>query len=75
MRGSRQPALRPKTTDLQDKVRTLSRHRRNKLAHAAHTTLVKIDQWGRGGALPAEVASAIERALVSGSERKSKKKV
>lgn len=75
MRGSRTPAVRPQTTDLQNKARGLSRHRRTKLAHAAHTTLVKVDQWGRGDALPAELAGAIERALLAAGERKSKKKV
>jgi hypothetical protein len=75
MRGSRTPAVRPQTTDLQNKARGLSRHRRNKIAHAAHTTLVKVDQWGRGGALPGDLAGAIERAVLSAGERKSKKKI
>jgi hypothetical protein len=75
MRGSRTPAIRPQTSELQNKARGLSRHRRTKIAHAAHTTLVKVDQWGRGDALPADLASAIERALLSAGERKSKKNV
>jgi hypothetical protein len=74
MRGSRTPALRPLTTDLQDKLRGLSRHRRGKVAHAAHTTLVKVDQWARGDGLPADVAGAIERAMLAAAERKSKAK-
>ncbi len=74
MRGSRTPALRPQTTELQDKLRTLSRHRRSKVAHAAHTTLVKVDQWGRGDEIPVDLSGAIERALLSAMERKSKKK-
>ena len=74
MRGSRQPAVRIVTTDLQKKLQGLSRHRRGKVAHAAHTTLVKVDQWGRGSAVPAELASAIERATLGILERKSKKK-
>jgi len=74
MRGSRTPAVRPLTTDLQNKVRGLSRHRRGKVAHAAHTTLVKVDQWGRGAAVPADLATAIERAALGTLERKSKKK-
>jgi hypothetical protein len=74
MRGSRTPALRPTTNELQDKLRGLSRHRRGKLAHAAHTTLVKVDQWARGGALPADLAGAIERAALGNAERKSKAK-
>lgn len=74
MRGSRTPALRPLTSDLQNKLRTLSRHRRGKVAHAAHTTLVKVDQWGRGDTVAADLAGAIERAVVGTLERKSKKK-
>ena len=75
MRGSRQPAVRPITTDVQKRARTLSRHRRTKVARAAHTTLVKVDQWSRGDALPAELAGAIEKAVIGSAERKSKKKV
>jgi len=74
MRGSRTPALRPQTTELQKKLRGLSRHRRGKIAHAAHTTLVKVDQWSRGDGVPGELAGAIERAVLGASERKSKKK-
>jgi hypothetical protein len=51
----------------------LSRHRRTKIAHAAHTTLVKVDQWARGDALPADVSGAIERALHGAADRKPKK--
>jgi hypothetical protein len=75
MRGSRTPAVRPQVTDLQKKARGLSRHRRNKIAHAAHTTLVKVDQWGRGDGVPTDLAGAIERAMLGSAERKSKKKV
>jgi len=72
MRGSRTPALRPLTTDLQNQLRGLSRHRRGKIAQAASTTLVKVDQWARGDALPADLAGAIERALGAGSKAKAK---
>jgi hypothetical protein len=72
MRGSRSPALRTLTSDLQNKLRSLSRHRRGEVAHAAHTTLVKVDQWGRGDGLPADLAGAIERAVVGATERKTK---
>ena len=74
MRGSRTPALRPQTNDLQNKLRGLSRHRRGKVAHAAHTTLVKVDQWARGDGVAADVAGAIERAMLGTAERKSKAK-
>jgi hypothetical protein len=63
MRGARQPALRLKLTVPQDAFRALSRHRRWKLARVARTTLVKADQWARGGSLPAETAAALESAL------------
>jgi len=72
MRGSRQSAVRLQPTETQDKVRTLNRHRRMKVARAAHTTLVKVDQWGRGEALPTDLAGAIERAASAGAEKKKK---
>ena len=75
MRGARTPAVRPVPSDNQNKLRTLSRHRRSKIARAAHTTLVKVDQWGRGDVLPGDLSAAIEQAVVHGMERKSKKKV
>ena len=74
MRGSRTPALRPMTNDLQKKLQGLSRHRRGKVALAAHTTLVKVDQWARGAGVAADVAGAIERAMLGAAERKSKAK-
>jgi hypothetical protein len=73
MRGFLQPAVRPSTTDAQNKLRALSRHRRTQVARAAHTTLVKVDQWGRGDAVGGELAGAIERALLASLDRKSKK--
>jgi hypothetical protein len=61
MRGFQQQAIRKQTTDAQRTFRDLSRHRRTKLARAAHTTLVKADQWGRGSTTtPAEVATALD---------------
>jgi hypothetical protein len=63
MRGFQRPAHRLTTTDTQRAFGALSRHRRTKLARAAHTTLIKADQWGRGGATPPDVASALEAAL------------
>jgi hypothetical protein len=63
MRGFLQPAVRPQPTDAQRAFQALSRHRRTKLAHAAHTTLIKADQWSRGDATPPEIASALEAAL------------
>jgi hypothetical protein len=74
MRGSRQPSVRPQTNDSQRAFRDLSRHRRTKLARAAHTTLVKADQWSRGDATPADVAAALEGALHALREKGVKKK-
>jgi len=53
----------PRTTESQQTFRSLSRHRRTKLARAAHTTLVKADQWSRGDSTPSELAAALEGAL------------
>lgn len=63
MRGARQPAVRLELSVPQSAFQTLSRHRRARLAHAARTTLVKADLWARGGALPSEVAVALEQGL------------
>jgi hypothetical protein len=73
MRGSRTPAVRPLTDETQTKARGLSRHRRMKVAAAAHTTLVKVDQWSRGDLVPAELATAIATA-VKGIGAKAAKK-
>jgi hypothetical protein len=73
MRGFQRPAVRLTTTEPQRAFRTLSRHRRTKLARAAHTTLLKADQWGRGDATPTEVASALEGALQQLSAKNKKK--
>jgi hypothetical protein len=70
MRGFQTPAVRPQITDPQRTFQGLSRHRRTKLARAAHTTLVKADQWGRGGGASSEVASALEASLKSFSAKK-----
>jgi hypothetical protein len=63
MRGYQQSAVRVTVSDTQRAFRALSRHRRTKLARAAQTTLVKADQWGRGQAVPPEVAAALETGL------------
>lgn len=70
MRGSRQAAVRPIASDAQKKARALSRHRRAQLAKAAHTTLVKVDQWSRGDAVGAELAGALEKALAAPKAKK-----
>jgi hypothetical protein len=65
MRGYQQPALRLQTSERQDAFRGLSRHRRTRLARAARTTLVKADQWARGGQTAQDVAAALEGALAT----------
>jgi hypothetical protein len=72
MRGFLQPSLAARPSEAQKAFRSLSRHRRSKLAQAAHTTLVKADQWGRGYATPADLASALEGALAA-LQKKGKK--
>jgi len=73
MRGFLRPALRPRANDVQAAFGALSRHRRGKLARAAQTTLVKAHQWGRGEAVPPEVARALEGALKALQAKGAKK--
>jgi hypothetical protein len=63
MRGYQQPSIRFSTTDAQSAFRSLSRHRRSKLARSAQTTLVKAHQWSRGDAVPSEMAVALESVV------------
>jgi hypothetical protein len=70
MRGFLQPAVRPLITDPQRAFSALSRHRRTKIARAAQTTLVKADQWSRGDAVAAEVATALEGGLKALTSKK-----
>jgi L-alanine-DL-glutamate epimerase-like enolase superfamily enzyme len=74
MRGFLQPAIRPRTTEPQQSFGALSRHRRARLARAAHTTLVKADQWSRGDKVAPEVASQLESALHAFLAKSSGKK-
>jgi hypothetical protein len=63
MRGHQRPAVRVVHSESQLAFQALSRHRRTKLAKAAHTTLVKADQWSHGGATESATASSLEAAL------------
>ena len=63
MRGYQAPAKRSIQSDSQKRFATLSRGRRSKLAKAAGTTLLKADQWAKGGAIDAAIATAIETHL------------
>jgi len=73
MRGFLQPSVRPSLSEPQAAFSKLPRGKRSKLAKLAHTTLVKADQWARGGVVTAEVAKALEGALGS-LKAKGKKK-
>jgi hypothetical protein len=63
MRGFLQPGKRATTTEDQQAFAALSRGRRAKIAAAASTSLVKADQWARGGAASAELADALVKGL------------
>lgn len=63
MRGFLQPALRSTLSDTQKGFSALSRGRRDALAKAANTTLIKASQWARGEGVAPEVATALEGAV------------
>ncbi len=71
MRGFLQPALKKVPSETQLAFAKLSRHRRDQLAKAAQTSLVKASQWARGEAVSAQVATALEGEL---KKLQSKKK-
>lgn len=70
MRGYQSPAVKAQISESQKAFSKLSRGRRTKLATAAQTTLVKVDQWARGQAVAQEVAEAIERAYAAHTAKK-----
>lgn len=72
MRGFLSPAVKAQTSENQNTFRTLARSRRAKVAKAAQTSLLKVDQWARGEGVTTEIAEAIERAIAAGT-KKSKK--
>jgi hypothetical protein len=61
MRGFLQPSHRKNPSEGQTFFQGLSRGRRTKLAKAAHTTLVKADQWARGDVVTGDLAEALDR--------------
>jgi hypothetical protein len=63
MRGYLAPSKRLIPSDTQTRFGTLSRGRRAKMAKAAGTTLLKADQWARGGVLTKAVTTALETQL------------
>lgn len=70
MRGFLQPSVKNATTESQTTFRKLPRGRRSKLAKAAQTTLVKADQWARGGKATSDVAEALEAQLKALAKKK-----
>ena len=65
MRGFLTPAVRTLQTEIQVRFQSFSRGRRTKLAKGASTTLLKADQWARGGSATSDVASALDKAVAS----------
>jgi hypothetical protein len=65
MRGFLQPSLRTLQTETQERFTTFSRGRRQKLARAAQTTLLKADQWARGGNTVAEISAALDKSVTA----------
>ncbi len=65
MRGFLAPALKKVPTETQLEFAKLSRHRRDQLAEAAQTTLLKASQWARGEDVAPEVATALEKAATT----------
>ena len=72
MRGFLQPAVKITPSETQGTFRGLSRARRSKLAKTANTTLLKADQWARGGAVATDVGEALEAALKALTTKKKK---
>jgi len=70
MRGFLHPAVQNNPNETQSAFAGLPRGRRGKLAKEANTTLVKADQWARGGAATADVGEALERAIAARSAKK-----
>lgn len=65
MRGFLQPALKKVPTENQLAFAKLSRHRREHLAEAAQTNLVKASQWSRGEDVAPAIAEALEKQLAA----------
>lgn len=65
MRGFLSPALKTVATESQTSFQGLSRHRRDKIAEAASTNLVKASQWARGETVAPEVADALEKGVAA----------
>jgi hypothetical protein len=63
MRGYQAPGKRLIPSEMQSRFGTLARGRRSKMAKVAGTTLLKADQWARGGVLEPAVTTSLETQL------------
>jgi hypothetical protein len=72
MRGFLQPALKNVPSETQLAFAKLSRHRREHLAEAAQTDLVKASQWARGDAVAPGLADALEKQVTAHLTKKKK---
>ncbi len=70
MRGFLHPAVQIIPNETQSAFSGFPRGRRSKLAKEANTTLVKADQWARGGTVGTDVGEALERAVVARTAKK-----
>lgn len=73
MRGFLSPAVKANPNETQAAFAALARGRRSRLAKTAKTTLVKADQWARGGDVAADVSGALEQALKALQAKGAKK--
>ena len=70
MRGFLHPAVQITPNETQTTFAGYPRGRRSKLAKEANTTLVKADQWARGGAVDQDVSDALGRACAARTAKK-----
>jgi len=70
MRGFLHPAVQNNPNETQTTFAGLPRGRRSKLAKEANTTLLKADQWARGGIVGSDVSEALDRAFAARTAKK-----
>ena len=56
--------------EVQSKFAGFPRSRRTKLGEGTNTTLLKADQWARGGSVAADIGEALERAIAARAAKK-----
>ena len=65
MRGFLQPALKNLPSDNQSAFSQMSRGRREGIAEAAQTSLVKASQWARGETVAPAIAEALDKGVAA----------